>query len=171
MALHVCRDVFAEVAFSAAGTSRFRFRSAMLPALSELTPASVDMQRAAVLDSPLALEETVFSLMEAVLAQVSGSARVPSRGLAISRRSTDCSVDAWAVPRRNSALPLKCAAECLSIPDDALAAAYPRPAFAAAHHLALVLPARRQTAPATWFATARASFTIMPRCVEYRGRW
>ena len=89
VALHVHRDLFAEVAFSAAGSSRFRFRSAMLPALSALAPASVEMQRAAMLDSPLALEERIFSLMEAVLAQASGSARVPSRMLlSASRRLT-----------------------------------------------------------------------------------
>jgi AraC family transcriptional regulator len=51
----------------------------MLPPLFELTASSVELQRAATLDSPPALEETVFSLMEAVLAQVSANARVPGK--------------------------------------------------------------------------------------------
>jgi AraC-like DNA-binding protein len=89
MGLHVRRDLFAEVAFSAAGTSGFRFRSAMLPALSELTPSSLELQQAAMWDSPLALEETVFSLMETVLAQVGGGMRMPSKVLpSASRRLT-----------------------------------------------------------------------------------
>lgn len=70
---HFAPDYFEEIAASAAGSYRFRFPAAMLPAVRELTSPAVDAEAMAQGASPIAMEELCAGLAESVLATVSGS--------------------------------------------------------------------------------------------------
>jgi hypothetical protein len=61
LALHIDRELFAEIASGSSGSNRCEFRAAMLPALSDLASISVSLQQASSPQSQLALEETVLS--------------------------------------------------------------------------------------------------------------
>jgi AraC family transcriptional regulator len=65
LALHVDRELFAEVASGASGSNRSQFRSAVLPALSKFAAMSVSLLQPS--SSILTLEETVFTLIETVV--------------------------------------------------------------------------------------------------------
>jgi AraC family transcriptional regulator len=65
LALHIDRELFAEVASGASGSNRSRFRTALLPALPQLTAMSVSLLQLS--SSLLTLEETIFTLIETVV--------------------------------------------------------------------------------------------------------
>jgi len=54
LALSVTHDLFAEIASGASSADRCRFRRAMLPAITDLAPISVSLQRATGVAAPLA---------------------------------------------------------------------------------------------------------------------
>ncbi len=82
IAFHYEPDYFAEIAASRAGSARFRFSHAMLPALRHLTPSIAGLEALAAappstgMDRPTRMEETAIALAETVLTALSG--QVPS---------------------------------------------------------------------------------------------
>jgi AraC family transcriptional regulator len=78
MALHIDRELFAEIASGSSGSNRCEFRAAMLPAVSDLASISVSLQQASSLESQLALEETVLSAVGTVVRAV-GTNHTPPR--------------------------------------------------------------------------------------------
>jgi AraC family transcriptional regulator len=79
LALHMDRELFAEIAFGSSGSNRCEFRAALLPALSDLTPISVSLQRASSPESQLALEETVLTAVATVVCMVGTNHTQPRR--------------------------------------------------------------------------------------------
>ena len=67
LALHIEHDLFAEIASGSSGSNHCEFRSATLPALSDLALISVSLQRASSAESQLALEETVLTAVSTVV--------------------------------------------------------------------------------------------------------
>jgi len=65
LALHIDRELFAEVASGASGSHRSQFRTALLPALSQFTAMSVSLLQPS--PSLLTLEESIFTLIETVV--------------------------------------------------------------------------------------------------------
>jgi AraC family transcriptional regulator len=78
LALSVESDFFAEIASGSSGSSRFKFRAAMLPAVSALASTSVSLQQAPSRASQLAVEETVLSAIGTVV-RAEGTNRTPPR--------------------------------------------------------------------------------------------
>jgi AraC family transcriptional regulator len=78
LALHIDRELFAEIASGSSGSNRCEFRATMLPALPGLTAISVSLQQASLPASRLAVEETVFAIVEAVV-RVVGTNYTPPR--------------------------------------------------------------------------------------------
>lgn len=74
IAFHYAPDYFAEIAASRAGSSRFRFNHAMLPALRSLTPAVAGLEALAAAPKLARMEETAIALAETVLTALSGEA-------------------------------------------------------------------------------------------------
>src|SRR5208283_1967095 len=60
LALHIDRELFAEIASGSSGSNRCDFRTAMLPAVSDLASISVSLQQTSTPESQLAIEETVL---------------------------------------------------------------------------------------------------------------
>jgi AraC family transcriptional regulator len=79
LALHIDRDLFAEVASGSSGSNRCEFRTAMLPAVSDLASISVSLQQASSPESQLALEETVLTAVGAVVRAVGRNHTPPRR--------------------------------------------------------------------------------------------
>jgi AraC-like DNA-binding protein len=67
-------DYFAEIAASAAGSSRYAFPAVMAPADKASTPILVAAEAVAGETQPLRMEETAARLAETVVAQISGHA-------------------------------------------------------------------------------------------------
>lgn len=87
IALHIDRELFAEIASGSSGSNRCEFRCAMLPAVSELASISVSLQQASSPDSQLALEETVLGAIGTVVRAVGTNHTPPRRpGPAATRR-------------------------------------------------------------------------------------
>lgn len=86
LALHLDRELFAEIAFGSSGANRCEFRAASLPALSDLTPISVCLQRASSSESQLALEEAVFTTVATVVRIVGTNHARPHRPTAAATR-------------------------------------------------------------------------------------
>jgi AraC family transcriptional regulator len=87
IALHIDRELFAEIASGSSGSNRCKFRCAMLPAVSELASISVSLQQASSPDSLLALEETVLGAIGTVVRAVGTNHTPPRRpGPAATRR-------------------------------------------------------------------------------------
>ena len=87
LALHIDRELFAEIASGSSGSNRCQFRRAMLPAVSELASISVSFQQASSPESQLALEETVLSAIGIVMRAVGTNHTPPRRpGPAATRR-------------------------------------------------------------------------------------
>ena len=78
LALHIDRELFAEIAAGSSGSNRCEFRAAMLPAVSDLASISVSLQQAAAPESQLALEETVLTAVGTVVRAV-GTNHTPPR--------------------------------------------------------------------------------------------
>lgn len=74
IAFHYTPDFFAEIAASRAGSARFRFSHAMLPALRHLTPAVAGLEALAAAPKLSRMEETAIALAETVLTALSGEA-------------------------------------------------------------------------------------------------
>ncbi len=87
MALHIDRELFAEIASGSSGSNRCEFRGAMLPAVPELASISVSLQQASSPESQLALEETVLGAIGTVVCAVGTNYTPPRRpGPAATRR-------------------------------------------------------------------------------------
>jgi AraC family transcriptional regulator len=78
LALHVDRELFAEIAPGSSGSNSCKFRTAMVPAVSDLASISVLLQQAPLPDSHLALEETVLATVASVVRAV-GTNHTPPR--------------------------------------------------------------------------------------------
>src|SRR5580692_11629033 len=70
MALHIDRELFAEIASGSSGSNRCEFRAAMLPAVSDLASISVSLQQAAFSESQLALEESILAVIGRIVRAV-----------------------------------------------------------------------------------------------------
>lgn len=73
IAFHFAPDYFAEVAASIAGSSRFTFPTAMLPAVPKVLPWLVRIEARASTAEHLEIDEAVPSLIEAVIGAVSSA--------------------------------------------------------------------------------------------------
>ena len=78
LALHSDRELFGEIAAGSSGSSRCRFRAAILPAVSNLAPISVSLQLASLPQPKLAIEETVYSAI-GTIARAVGTNRTRAR--------------------------------------------------------------------------------------------
>ena len=78
LALHIDRELFAEIASGSSGSNRCEFRAAMLPAIADLASISVSLQQASSPESQLALEETVLTAVATVVRMV-GTNHTPPR--------------------------------------------------------------------------------------------
>jgi AraC-like DNA-binding protein len=81
LAVHVSRKLFEEVAATAAGSSRFRFRQPFLPARPELTSLAASLQALGTSKTVLAVDESVYTLIETVVCVLQSRAP-PTRHLA-----------------------------------------------------------------------------------------
>ena len=77
IAFQVSPEYFAEVAASKAGSGRFRFPIAMLPAIPKLLPWLARMEARATLAERLEIDEAVPRLMEAVIGVLSDARPAP----------------------------------------------------------------------------------------------
>lgn len=77
IAFHYTPDFFAEIAASAAGSGRFRFAQAMLPAGGNLMLPLVEIEAAVRQGGRLALEELVVRVAETVISAASGMVKLP----------------------------------------------------------------------------------------------
>jgi AraC family transcriptional regulator len=83
IAIHVDPDLFEEVSASAAGSHRFRFTAAALPAMPELLPTLVEIEALTETARPLAAGSLVIRLVERVGETLSGGKLAqtkPARG-------------------------------------------------------------------------------------------
>ena len=79
LAVHVSRKLFEEVAATAAGFSRFRFRHPILPARPELTSLAASLQALATSKTALAVDESVYGLIETVVSALHAHAPPTTR--------------------------------------------------------------------------------------------
>jgi AraC-like DNA-binding protein len=79
LALHIERELFAEIASGSSGSNRCEFRTAMLPAVSDLASISVSLQQACSAESQLALEETILTAVGTVVRAVGTNHTAPRR--------------------------------------------------------------------------------------------
>lgn len=79
VALHLTPDYFGDVAASVSRFGRFRFPTAMLPAIAKLLPWAATFETRAAADDPLAIDETVLHLVETVIATICGSSATAGR--------------------------------------------------------------------------------------------
>lgn len=77
IALHYDAALFEEIVASAAGSARFRFPAAMLPAMPELLPTLVEVEATAGASRQLAAQSLAIRLAERVAEAMSGA---PKRG-------------------------------------------------------------------------------------------
>lgn len=73
IAFHFSPAYFSEVAASAAGTGRFNFPTAMLPAVARVLPWLAHIEARALQADRLEIDEAVPGIMEAVIGAVAGS--------------------------------------------------------------------------------------------------
>jgi len=78
LALHIDRELFAEIASGSSGSNRCDFRTAMLPAVSDLASISVSLQQTSTPESQLAIEETVLTALGTVV-RIVGTNHTPPR--------------------------------------------------------------------------------------------
>jgi AraC family transcriptional regulator len=86
IAFQIAPDYFAEISASAARSGRFRFPAVMLPALPETLPLMSRMESSLLEHDRLALEETVASLVEAVVRLADGDRAANAQPSARDRR-------------------------------------------------------------------------------------
>lgn len=83
IALHIAPELFDEVSASAAGSHRFRFPAASIPAIPDLIPALANLETLTETARPLAAGSLVLNLVERVGETLSGgklTATKPGRG-------------------------------------------------------------------------------------------
>lgn len=83
LSVHLEPELFNEIAASAAGSARFRFSAAMMPAMPELLPNLVELEALSEAARPMAAETLVIRLAESVAQTMSGCSAAlpaPSRG-------------------------------------------------------------------------------------------
>jgi AraC family transcriptional regulator len=100
ISFQIAPDYFAEVAASMAGSGRFRFPMAMLPATPKLLPWLARIEAGTAFAEPLAVDETAARLVEAVISAASGMTPLPVR---VSRRDARRVGDALRHIERNAA--------------------------------------------------------------------
>jgi AraC family transcriptional regulator len=88
VAFHFAPEFFAEIATTAAGTSNYRFRAAMMPVARQLMPIIARIETMAQGAEPLRVEETVSHLAETVMASLSGHSRPHARVSTLEKRRT-----------------------------------------------------------------------------------
>jgi len=79
LAVHVAPELFEEVSASAAGSHRFRFNVAALPAMPELLPTLVQLEAMTETARPLAAGSLVIRLVERVGEAMSGNKLAPKK--------------------------------------------------------------------------------------------
>jgi len=79
IAFHLAPDFFAEIAASAAGSSRFRFPGAMLPARASLLPWLARIEAGTAFADHLAVAERLSRLVEAVIHAAADTTPQPAR--------------------------------------------------------------------------------------------
>lgn len=79
LALHIDRDLFAEIASGSSRSNHCEFRAATLPAISDLALISVSLQQASSPDSQLVLEETILTAVSTVARAVVTNHKPPRR--------------------------------------------------------------------------------------------
>lgn len=78
VALHIDRELFAEIAAGSSGSNHCGFRTATLPAISDLASISVCLQQLCASETQLPLEELVLATVDTVV-RVVGINHVPPR--------------------------------------------------------------------------------------------
>lgn len=86
IAFHFAPEYFSEVAASVAGSGRFKFPTAMLPAVAKILPWLARIEARALAADHFEFDETVPGIMEAVIGAVSDSAPTPIQPLAREER-------------------------------------------------------------------------------------
>ena len=93
LALHIEGELFAEIAAGSSGSSRCRFRTAILPAVSDLAPISVSLQLTSRAQPELALEETILTAIGTVARTVGTNDTRPRRPKAAATRRVTAAMD------------------------------------------------------------------------------
>ena len=78
LALHIDRELFGEIASGSWGSTHCDFRTAILPAVSDLASISVSIQQASIPQSKLVLEEAILTGVGTVV-RVAGTNHTPPR--------------------------------------------------------------------------------------------
>jgi AraC-like DNA-binding protein len=78
ISLQLAPDYFAEIAASAAGSARFRFGAALLPAASMTLPLIAEMAASLECAGPMESEAAVARIVEAVIGLQAGRAAAPA---------------------------------------------------------------------------------------------
>jgi AraC-like DNA-binding protein len=78
LALHIDRELFGEIASGSSGSTHCDFRTAILPAVSELASISASIQQASIPQSKLVLEEAILTGVGTVV-RIAGTNHTPLR--------------------------------------------------------------------------------------------
>jgi AraC-like DNA-binding protein len=78
LALHIDRELFGEIASGSSASTRCAFRTAILPAVSDLASLSVSLEQASMPQSKLVLEEAILTGVGTVV-RVAGTNHTPPR--------------------------------------------------------------------------------------------
>jgi AraC family transcriptional regulator len=78
LALHIDRELFEEIASGSSGSTYCDFRTAILPAVSDLASISVSIQQASIPQSKLVLEEAILTWVGTVV-RLAGTNHTPPR--------------------------------------------------------------------------------------------
>jgi AraC family transcriptional regulator len=78
LALHIDQELFGEIASISSGSTHCDFRTAILPAVSDLASISVSIRQASILQSKLELEEAILTGVGTVV-RVAGTNHTPPR--------------------------------------------------------------------------------------------
>jgi AraC family transcriptional regulator len=78
LALHIDRELFGEIASGSSGSTHCDFRTAILPAVSDLATISVAFQQASISDAKLGLEDAVLAAVRTVV-RIAGTNHRPPR--------------------------------------------------------------------------------------------
>ncbi len=93
LALHIDCELFEEIAAGASGSTRYRFRTASLPAVPDLAPISASLDKASLSLPALALQETILTAIETVARGAAANATRPRRPRAAATRRMAAAID------------------------------------------------------------------------------
>jgi len=93
LALHIDRELFGEIAAGSSGSNRCRFRTAILPAVSDLACISVSLHLACLPQPKLGLEETILTAIGTVVRAVGTNHTAPRRPKAAATRRMTAAID------------------------------------------------------------------------------